>query len=212
MRFDRRGIVLAGLILGAAVQLPVGPALAANATQTAAAAVPVQHLDQALLDVMKNGEALRFEGRYAKLQPVLAAVFDIGEMTRVAVGPSWSKFTPEQQAAMVDVFGRYMTTMYAARFKGYGGESFVLGDAKARDADKVLVLTKLTRDQKEPVELSYLLKGSAEDWHVVDVYYNGSISQLAQLRSEFSTALREGGADKLRSVLEEKIKEMQGGA
>ena len=50
-----------------------------------------------------------------------------------------------------------------------------------------------------------------DDWHVVDVYYNGAISQLAQLRSEFNGPLRDGGVDKLRTVLEEKIKELEGG-
>jgi len=109
------------------------------------------------------------------------------------------------------VFGRYMTTMYAARFKGYGGEAFEIGDAKPRDGDKVLVITKLTRTDKEPVELSYLMRGSADTWHIVDVYYNGAISQLAQLRSEFSAPLRDGGIDNLHSVLEQKIRDMQGG-
>ncbi|HVM82637.1 MAG TPA: ABC transporter substrate-binding protein [Candidatus Binatia bacterium] len=212
MRIDRRGVLLAGLALtAAAVQLPMQQAFAASASQTAAAVAPVERLNAALLDVMKNGESLRFEGRYAKLQPVLAAVFDVTEMTRVAVGPAWSKLSDTQQSAMVDVFSRYMTTMYAARFKGYGGEAFAIGDAKQRDGDKVLVLTTLTRKDKEPVELSYLMRGSADTWHIVDVYYNGAISQLAQLRSEFSAPLRDGGIDNLHSVLEQKIRDMQGG-
>jgi phospholipid transport system substrate-binding protein len=213
MRIDRGLFLAAGLALGAAAMpAAVSPAVAANATQTSAATAPVQKLDAALLDVMQNAEALRFSGRLDKLQPVLAAVFDVPEMTRIAVGPAWSKFTPEQQSAMTDTFGRYMATMYAARFKGYGGETFEITQAKQRDAEKVLVITKLNRKDKEPVELSYLLKGEGDTWHVTDVYYNGSISQLAQLRSEFSGALRDGGFDKLHNVLEQKIKDMEGGA
>jgi phospholipid transport system substrate-binding protein len=56
------------------------------------------------------------------------------------------------------------------------------------------------------------MKGQADTWKVVDVYYNGSISQLAQLRSEFAGALRDGGVKNLKSVLEDKIKQLQGGA
>ena len=117
-----------------------------------------------------------------------------------------------EKQAMVDVFGRYMTTMYAARFKGYGGETFELGESKARDGGRVLVTTQLTRKDNEPIQLSYLMKGQGDTWHITDVYYNGSISQMAQLRSEFSGPLRDGGVTKLKSILEDKIKQLQGGA
>ena len=165
-----------------------------------------------LIDVMQNAEALKFEGRFDKLAPVLNAVFDVPEMTRIAVGPMWNDASDADKKAMVDTFGRYMVTMYAARFKGYSGETFEIADSKQRDGGRVLVITKLNRQDKEPVELSYLMKGEGDNWHVTDVYYNGSISQLAQLRSEFAGALRDGGVKNLKSVLENKIKQLQGGA
>ena len=213
MRMDRRSLLLAGLALATAgLPVSIRPALAASASQLAAAQVPVQKLNAALLDVMQNAASLRFEGRYQKLQPVLAAVFDVPEMTRIAVGPTWTKLDDADRSAMTDVFSRYMTTIYAARFNGYDGETFDVVEAKPRDDGAVLVITKLNRKDKEPVELSYLLRGEADQWHVVDVYYNGAISQLAQLRSEFIAPLRDGGIANLRSVLESKIKELQGGA
>jgi phospholipid transport system substrate-binding protein len=217
MRVVRRGLMLAGiavsaLALPALVAVPAAPVLAASASQAAAPLGPVQRLDDALIAVMKDAEALKFQGRFEKLAPVLNAVFDVPAMTKIAVGPMWNDATPDEQQAMVDVFGRYMVTMYAARFKGYGGESFDIAGSKERDGGRVLVITKLNRKDKEPVELSYLMKGQGDSWHITDVYYNGSISQMAQLRSEFSAPLRDGGVAKLKSILEEKIKQMQGGA
>jgi phospholipid transport system substrate-binding protein len=217
MRFVRRGLLLAGIAaaavaMPAVLTVPAMPALAASASQAAAPVGPVQRLDNALLEVMQNAETLKFQGRYDKLAPVMNAVFDIPEMTRIAVGPMWNDASDAEKKDMVEVFGRYMTTMYAARFKGFGGETFEVADSKARDGGRVLVITKLNRKDKEPVELSYLMKGEGDNWHVTDVYYNGSISQLAQLRSEFSAPLRDGGVKNLKSVLEEKIKQMQGGA
>jgi len=85
-------------------------------------------------------------------------------------------------------------------------------ESKPRDGGRVLVITQLKRKDKEPVQLSYLMKGEGDNWHVNDVYYNGSISQLAQLRSEFSAPLRDGGVKNLKAILEDKIKQMQGGA
>ena len=217
MRIVRRGLLLAGIAAAALAMpsvliVPTQPALAASASQAAAPVGPVQRLDNALIEVMKNGEALKFEGRYDKLAPVLNAVFDVPAMTKIAVGPMWNDASEADQKAMVDVFGRYMVTMYAARFKGYDGQTFEIGESKQRDGGRVLVMTKLVRQDKEPVELSYLMKGEGDDWHVTDVYYNGSISQLAQLRSEFSAPLRDGGVQHLKSILEDKIKQLQGGA
>jgi phospholipid transport system substrate-binding protein len=217
MRLVRRGLLLAGIAFAASAMpavltVPTAPALAASASQAAAPVGPVQRLDNALIEVMKDADALKFQGRYDKLAPVVNAVFDVPAMTKIAVGPMWNDATPDDQKAMVDVFGRYMVTMYAARFKDYGGETFEIADSKERDGGRVLVITKLNRQDKEPVELSYLMKGEGDNWHVTDVYYNGSISQLAQLRSEFAGALRDGGVKNLKSVLEEKIKQLQGGA
>ncbi len=211
-RVDRRRFLLTALTLGVAAGLPLKHAFAANASETAAAAETVQRLNAALMDVLANGAAMKFEGRYQKLQPVLAAVFDIPEMARVATGPKWNELSDADKQAMTELFGRYMTTMYAARFRGQGGETLEMGEVKARDGGKMLVLTTLIRKDGEPVELSYLLRGSADTWHVVDVYYNGSISQLAQLRSEFSVPMRDGGIEKLKSALGDKIQQMQGGA
>jgi phospholipid transport system substrate-binding protein len=217
MRFVRRGLLLAGIALAAlamptVLAVPSAPALAASASQAAAPLGPVQRLDNALIDVMQNAEALKFQGRYDKLAPVVHSVFDVPEMTRIAVGPMWNDASEADKKEMVDTFGRYMVTMYAARFKGYSGETFDVADSKERDGGRVLVITKLNRKDQEPVELSYLMKGEGDNWHVTDVYYNGSISQLAQLRSEFAGALRDGGVKNLKSILDDKIKQMQGGA
>lgn len=216
MRIVRRGLLLAGiaasvLAVPAIVAVPSAPALAASASQAAAPVGPVQRLDNALIEVMQNADQLKFQGRYDKLAPVLNAVFDVPEMTRIAVGPMWNDASESDKTEMVEVFGRYMVTMYAARFNGYKGETFEIADSKARDGGRVLVITKLNRKGQEPVELSYLMKGEGDNWHVTDVYYNGSISQLAQLRSEFSAPLRDGGVKNLKSVLEDKIKQLQGG-
>src|SRR5687767_8287451 len=59
----------------------------------------VKSLYAALLETMKDAKRLGVEGRYKKLAPVLNATFDLPAMTRIAVGPAWTSFTPEQQAA-----------------------------------------------------------------------------------------------------------------
>jgi phospholipid transport system substrate-binding protein len=213
MMIHRRAMLASGLaFVGGAALLKVPSVMAASVSENAAAATPIQHLDDTLLDIMKNAESLKFSGRYDKLQPVLVSVFDIPEMTRIAVGPAWGALSDTDKTGMSDIFSRYMATMYASRFKAYGGETFNILDVKTRDNGKALVITKLNRGGKEPVDLSYLMHQGGGNWRATDVYYNGSISQLAQLRSEFSGAMRDGGVAKLKTVLEGKIHDMEGGA
>jgi phospholipid transport system substrate-binding protein len=216
MKFEshvgRRRFMATALSLGVVGSLPLKHAFAANASESAAAQQVIERLNTALMEVLNNGDSMKFEGRYQKLQPVLAAVFDIPEMARVATGPKWNELSDADRQKMTELFGKYMTTMYAARFRGHGGESFEMGEVKPRDNGKMLVITKMNRNSGEPVELSYMMKGQAEAWKVVDVYYNGSISQLAQLRSEFSGSIRDGGVQKLEAALNDKVQQMQGGA
>ncbi|MES1152963.1 MAG: ABC transporter substrate-binding protein [Dongia sp.] len=208
----RRRFMATALSLGVVAGLPLQHAFAANASESAAAQQVIERLNAALMDVLTNGDTMKFEGRYQKLQPVLASAFDIPAMARVATGPKWNELSDADKQKMAELFGKYMTTMYAARFRGHGGESFEMGEVKPRDNGNMLVITRMNRKGGEPVELSYMMKGQADSWKVVDVYYNGSISQLAQLRSEFSGPMRDGGVQKLEAALSDKVQQMQGGA
>ena len=55
---------------------------------------PSDQTDDALLAVMRNGEALGARGRYSQIGPAVARSFDIPFMTRVAVGPGWTGLSP----------------------------------------------------------------------------------------------------------------------
>ena len=51
----------------------------------------VQGLYDALLSAMKNGRTLGQSGRFAQLSPVIRRTFDIGQMARLSVGPTWTR-------------------------------------------------------------------------------------------------------------------------
>ena len=54
-------------------------------------------------------------------------------------------------------------------------------------------LLPLVLPGKDPIALDYLVRDESGTWRIADVYLNGAISQLAQLRAEFSTPYRNGG-------------------
>ena len=184
-------------------------ALALLAVHPASAAADakgtIDSFDASLLDVMKNAEKLGYKGRFDKFDPVISKVYDLPLMTRISVGPQWSSLTPDQQAKVTEAFKQLSIATYASRFDGYGGESFqITGESPANGGDQIID-TKLVRPNDEPVELNYRLRKSGDDWKIIDVYLSGTISQLANYRSEFAATLRSGGADALVDLINKKV-------
>ncbi|MBB3898402.1 ABC transporter substrate-binding protein [Roseococcus suduntuyensis] len=153
-----------------------------------------------LINLMRQARQLGVRGRYAQLEPVMGRVFDLPAMTRIAVGPPWTGFSPEDQAALTNAFTRWSIATYANRFDGYSGETFqTLGSQAVNNG--TLVRTQLNRTGGEgPVLLSYLLRGTPP--RVVDIYLTGTISELASRRAEFTSLIREGGATRVTRELE----------
>jgi phospholipid transport system substrate-binding protein len=118
-------------------------------------------------------------------------------MARIAVGQTWAALTPEQQKAVVAAFTRMTTATYASRFDGFSGEQFViLQTIDQKNGDKI-VKTQIIQSNGKPVALSYLVRNTGADWRIIDVYLNGTISELANRRAEFGAVLKSGGADAL---------------
>jgi phospholipid transport system substrate-binding protein len=162
-----------------------------------------------LLTVMQQADKLGIRGRYEKLAPTIRTTFDLAAMTRIAVGPDWNSISTEQQASLIDSFARMTIATYAARFDGYSGERFeVEPTAEIRNTGRI-VRTKLLQSSGEPITLNYLLRGSGENWKVVDVYLTGTISELATRRSEFSAILKSGGPNALIEGLRLQTEKLQ---
>jgi len=204
-----RGLAFAALMATASVV----PALAAEPTSSSQQPISssqqtVVTLDRTLLDVMQNARQLGFKGRYAKLEPMVRQVFDIRLMTSIAVGSGWSDLTSAQQDQLSDAFGKFIAATYAQRFDGYSGEKFVeAGEHPVTSG--VMVETQLVKSDGEPIALNYLTRQNAGQWHVVDVFLTGTISELATRRSEFSSVFRRAGYDGLLQTLQQKVAQLE---
>ena len=171
----------------------------------------VQAFCNSLLSTMKEGPALGFDERFDRLAPVILSSFDTGSMARRAIGASWEKLDDIQRDAALAEFERFMIANYAARFKSFSGQEFEVLEVKEA-AGKPVVLTRLIRPEGDPVSLGYVMHEVDETWKIVDVYYNGTISEVARLRSDFSSTLISGGIEALNAALEERIRKLREGA
>jgi phospholipid transport system substrate-binding protein len=180
-------IALAALVFGA---LPVAAADVDPAAQT------VQTFYDTLLETMKQGKQLGFKGRYDKLKPAVEQAYDIPTMTKFVAGPGWTGFSASDQQSLIQAFERMTIANYAANFDSFGGEKFTVEPtAQARGADKIVMSKLATGNQTIP--FNYRLRQSGGAWRIIDVYLNGSISELATRRSDFGATVTSGGAPAL---------------
>jgi phospholipid transport system substrate-binding protein len=161
---------------------------------------------------MKHGKELGINGRYKELTPIVEATFDLPGMARLSVGPAWNTISAADQRAITDAFTRMTIANYAKNFASFGGEQFTTDPmTKMRSEDKI-VESKLVGSDKATTPFNYRMHMVGEAWKVVDVYLNGTVSQLALKRSEFSsTVASSGGAGLAKKINDLVDTQMKGG-
>jgi phospholipid transport system substrate-binding protein len=206
MGFSRRHLLSLPLAIVA------GRRAAAAADSDAAPAALIERLYATLLAVMKQAKKLSFDERYSRLAPAIEQAFDLGLMTRIAIGPGWAGLTADQQRRLSTAFARYTISNYANRFDDYGGERFEVSPKAAPNPNGVIVNSQIVKSNGETVKLNYLMRqDAAGPWKVIDVYLSGTVSELATRRSEFSTVLQRGGADALVQMIEQRSAALRAG-
>jgi phospholipid transport system substrate-binding protein len=171
----------------------------------------VGKLNGAFLQVMQNAASLGYEGRYKELEPVVADSFDFTLMSRVAMGGRWQNLTDAQKQTLVDTLRRYSTATYAARLDGFSNQRFEILGEEAKAQDTVLVKNQIADGKNDPIRIDYLLRPDQGQIKIIDVYLNGSISQLSVYRSEFIDVMGAKGFDGLIATLDRRITEMSKG-
>jgi phospholipid transport system substrate-binding protein len=197
---NRRFAILAGAASIVIASPPMAGAALAQASDPAAARI--DEFDAALIKTLQAGKGAGPAGRAKVIGPAVEQIFDLGAMVRFAVGPAWTTMAADDQAALQKAYTRYAIANYAKNFDNYSGQKLELdGPVQDRGADK-LVKTKLSGPGASPVALAYRMRNSGGGWKVIDVFYNGSISQLATQRSDFASTLTSGGAKALVAKLD----------
>jgi phospholipid transport system substrate-binding protein len=180
----------------------------ATAATGAAPTGVVETLHATLIEVMKNADSLGYAGRYETLDPVLRASFDIPFMAEKSVGRHWRTLDDGQRAELIEAFTRFTIANYAGRFEGWSGQSFESLREEPSTHGLVLVHTQLVDPGGENTQLNYRLKPGDDSWKIVDVYLNGTVSELALRRSEYSSLIKREGVDALLTALAKRIDEL----
>jgi phospholipid transport system substrate-binding protein len=169
----------------------------------------IENFHAGLLYIMKNAKELGFQGRTDRLKPLMQETFDLEFMASKSVGRHWRQLSDEDKQRWVVIFSQFTTANYAGRFTGYTGEEFVTVDVEDAPRGTQVVLTKIVVPSEDDVQLNYRMIERDGSWKVIDVFLNGTVSELALRRSEYSSALKSSGFDQLVASVETKIEDLK---
>lgn len=187
---------------------PAEPTPAA-ATSPAPPEVTIETFHAGLLDIMKHAKELGIQGRIEKMTPLMSSTFDLEFMASKTIGRHWRKLSDEDKKIWVALFKRFTCANYAGRFTGFTGEEFVTIGVEDAPRGTHVVLTKIIVPGDEDVHLNYRVIERDGVWKVIDVFLNGTVSELALRRSEYSSALKRDGFASLLDSVEEKIEDLK---
>lgn len=166
--------------------------------------MPVHKLYDTLTEVMKQGKELGFQGRANKLKPVIASTYDMPAVTKAMLGLAANKLSPEDFTRLSDANTRFSVATYADQFSKFGGERFEVGEPHPGVNGNTVVPSTIVSGDGSRTAIDYVVHDNNGAWAIIDVLFNGSISQVAVRRSELVPIFRQNGLDGLITVLDTK--------
>ncbi|MDV6340519.1 ABC transporter substrate-binding protein [Nitrosomonas sp. Is35] len=197
-------LLLAGCLM-LALLLSIAPVLSASGAGSDNPEQVIGQLQSSLLQVMREGEKLGYEGRYKFLEPVIDQSHDIDLIIKTILGATyWSQLDKTQQDLIGSTFRQLSIATYASRFTQYEGEQFKIIEQRTLPRDQTLVRSQLTKSDGGTVNFDYVLHQMEGHWRIANILFDG-VSDLAIKRGEYRAVLQRDGFAALIELLKEKI-------
>jgi phospholipid transport system substrate-binding protein len=197
-----KGIAVYLVLLFAAAEPAAGAGSAPQAV--------VERLHKTLLQAMTEADRLGYEGRYDLIRPIVQDSFDFNTIARIVTGRYWKEIPDDQREKFKDVFSQLSTATYASNFSEYSGERFETIDTEEQGGGYV-IKTALVKSDGEKIPFNYLLRGSDNEWLIVNVVAQG-VSDLSLKRADYTAVIKNEGFDSLVNRLNDKIASMKRGS
>ena len=165
----------------------------------------VTELQASIMTIMKEGRDLGYTGRYQSISPAIEKTHDLDTIARLVVGRHWKKLDASQRSAFIETFKDLSISMYAGRFKNYGGERFnIVSETSLKRGNRKLVTSHFVKADGETITFAYILHQLHDQWKIIGVSVNG-VSDLALKRAEYGGILRKDGFPTLIKRLKSQI-------
>jgi len=197
-------------LLSALAVLALGTSAGAGEIESPPVRV-VNRLHEALLGVLKQAKVLGYQERLDRLTPILDDAFDLDFMAEKSLGREWKVLSEEEKKRWCATFKELTRANYAARFNRYSGQTFEMLGEEPASGETVMVRTRVVDPADEDVSLNYRLHETEAGWKIIDVYFKGTVSELALRRSDYTSVLKRDGFEALVSTLGRKIADLAAG-
>jgi phospholipid transport system substrate-binding protein len=187
-------------------------ALAGTArAEDSAAGKVVRRLNDALVGVLKQAEALGYQGRVTRLAPAVREAFDVPFMAEKSLAQHWKALGATDRERWLALSHEFSVANYAANFDHYTGQTIeMLGEEQAPN-DTVVVRTRIVDPKGENVEMGYRLRQTGGGWKIIDVFLKGTVSELALRRSDYTSVLEREGFEALVATMRARIADLAAG-
>lgn len=198
----RLWVKLCGGLLGLSMLVATVPALAADM----AADAFVKQLSDEVVETIKGDKSLQSSNMVKLTALVDAKVMphvNFRRITASAVGPGWSKATPEQQKQLQDEFKALLLRTYAGALSQITDQTITLKPLRASPEDTEIVVRTEVRGKGEPIQLDYRLEktpGVGSGWKIYNLNVMG-VWLMETFRSQFSQEINAKGVDGLIATL-----------
>jgi phospholipid transport system substrate-binding protein len=167
----------------------------------------VQKITQEVLDSIKADKQLAAGDKQKAVKLAEEKVLpyiDFEEATRLAVGRSWTKATPEQKQRLTAEFRNMLVRTYSNAIGAYEGQTLkVLPSRGKQDPEDTTVRTQFIRAGGQPLPIDFQMRRTGAGWKVYDIAVEG-VSLVLTYRSEFDAVVKQEGIDGLIKRLAQK--------
>ncbi|MEO8856431.1 MAG: ABC transporter substrate-binding protein, partial [Burkholderiaceae bacterium] len=123
--------------------------------------VLIKRLSNDVLNSIKSDKAIQ-DGDMSRIialvdEKVMPNV-NFQRMTASAVGPQWSKLTPEQQKRLQEEFKTLLLRTYSGALAQVGDQTITVKPLRASPEDKEVVVRSEVKGRGDPIQLDYRLE------------------------------------------------------
>lgn len=198
-------------LLGLSLLATTVPVLAADM----AADAFVKQLSDEVVDTIKGDKSLQ-AGNMTKLNALVDAKVmphvNFRRITASAVGPGWTKATPEQQKQLQEEFKILLLRTYAGALSQITDQTITVKPLRASPEDTEIVVRTEVRGKGEPIQLDYRLEktpGVGSGWKIYNLNVMG-VWLMETFRSQFAQEINAKGIDGLIATLKARNQAMAG--
>jgi phospholipid transport system substrate-binding protein len=184
-----------------------GGSLAQN---SGAVIAPIQRFYGTLLTIMRAGRTTPFTQRYETLAPALEQALNVPFILQTAVGFAWPTFPASAQSSLLTAFRHYTVATWVSNFDSYSGQRLEVLPQLRSVGQSQVVYTRIIKSDGSSSVINFVMRPAGGTWKATDVLLDGTISQVAVLRSDF-LGLVVRGPSALAENLEQKATDLMGG-